>query len=189
MSTDQNQVIGISREEATSSHVDDLLKRQMSLRGEPGVTRDRGKKWYYQNWFVLMVVGALGAFIAGAIIEPFFDDHLYLQGAIAAVDGAEDQRLFAKVKIRGETIYVFSTTKEIEKDGSKRRADLDSLRVGDTLGLYVSYLEVKTGEEQLPVASFLVRSPAPQSEDAGKATLEQLQSQHRVSALLLFPLV
>ena len=37
-------VIRISREEATSSHVDDLLKRQMSLRGEPGVTRDCGRR-------------------------------------------------------------------------------------------------------------------------------------------------
>jgi hypothetical protein len=188
MSTDQNEVIRISREEATSSHVDDLLKRQMSLLGEPGVTRDRGKKWYYQNWLVLMVVGALGAFIAWAIIEPFYDDHLYLQGAITAVDAGE-QELFAKVKILGETIYVFSTSREIEKDGSKHRVDLDSLRVGDTVGLYIRYVEAKTGEERVPVASFLVRSPPPQSENAARATLEQLQSQHRVSGLLLFPLV
>ena len=189
MSTDQNEVIRISKEEATSSHVDDLLKRQMSLRGEPGVTRDRGKRWYYQNWFVLTVVGALGAFIAWAIIEPFFDDHLYLQGAIAAVDADGDQGLFAKVKIRGETIFVLSTTKEIEKDGSKHRVDLDSLRVGEVVGAYVSYVEVKGQTEGLPVASFLVRSPAPQSGDAAKATLDKLQAQHRVSSLLLFPLV
>src|SRR5689334_3815079 len=114
MNTDQqSEVIRISKEEATSSHVDDLLKRQMSLRGEPGVTRDRGKKWYYQNWFVLMLAGALGAFIAWAIIEPFFDDHLYLQGAIEGIDVDRDQGLFAKVKIRTETIYLLSTTREI----------------------------------------------------------------------------
>src|ERR1022692_5339125 len=83
MSTDpQGDVIRISKEEASSSHVDDLLKRQMSLRGERGVTRDRGRKWYYQNWFVLMVVATLGALTAWAIIEPFFDDLLYFQGVI-----------------------------------------------------------------------------------------------------------
>ena len=43
-------------------------------------------------------------------------------------------------------------------------------------------------EEGIPVASFLVRSPSP-SADSGKVTLEQLQSEERVSALLLFPLV
>ena len=59
-------VIRITREEATSSHVDDLLKRQMSLRGEPGVTRERGRKWYYQTWLVLMIVGALGAALHAA---------------------------------------------------------------------------------------------------------------------------
>ena len=189
MSTDQNEVIRISKEEATSSHVDDLLKRQMSLRGEPGVTRDRGKKWYYQNWLVLMVVGAVGAFTAWAMIEPFFDDHLYLQGAIAAVDVDTDQGLFAKLKIRGETVYVLSTTKEIAKDGGKHRVDLDSLRVGEVVGAYVSYVEAKGQTERLPVASFLVRSPAARSGNAAKATLEQLQEQHRISSLLLFPMV
>src|SRR6266511_3548651 len=190
MSTDQHgEVIRISKEEATCSHVDDLLKRQMSLRGEPGVTRDRGKKWYYQNWLVLMVVGELGAFTAWAIIEPFFDDHLYLQGAITGIDVDRDQGLFAKVKIRGETIYVLSTTREIEKDGKKHRLDPDSLRVGESIGVYVSYVEAKGQTEGLPVASFIVRSPPAQSGDAAKVTLEQLQGQHRVSALLLFPLV
>src|SRR6266481_2708261 len=149
-------LIRITKEEATSSHVDDLLKRQMSLRGEPGVTRDRGKRWYYQNWFVLMVVGALGAFTAWAIIEPFFDDHLYFAGAIAAIDVDRDQGLVAEVKMRGETIYVLSSTREIEKGGTKRRVDLDSLRVGEVVGFYVSYLEAKSQEERLPVASFLV---------------------------------
>jgi hypothetical protein len=189
MNTDQNEVILISKEEATSSHVDDLLKRQMSLRGEPGVTRDRGKKWYYQNWLVLMVVGAIGAFTAWAVIEPFFDDHLYLQGVIAAIDVDRDQGLFANVKIRGETIYVFPKAKVIEKDGSKHRVDLDSLRVGDVIGAYVSYVKAEGQSEWLPVASFLVRSPAAQSGDAAKATLEQLQAKNRVSSLLLFPLV
>jgi hypothetical protein len=189
MDTDRNEIIRISREEATSSHVDDLLKRQMSMRGEPGVTRDRGKKWYYQNWFVLTLVGALGAFIAWAIIEPFFDDHLYLQGTIDAVDTYSDQGFLAKVKIRGETIYVLSTTREIDKDGSKHRVDLDSLRAGEVVGAYLSYVEIKDQTEGLPMASFLVRSPELKAGSATKASLEKLQSQHRVSSLLLFPLV
>lgn len=186
MSNDQGGLIRISKEEATSSHVDDLLKRQMSLRGEPGVTRDRGRKWYYQTWFVLMIVGMLGALTAWAIIEPLFDDHLYFQGAISAIDNSEDG--VVGVKIKGETIYIFSSTKEILSDGSKPRVDLDSLRVGDTVGFYVSYIEGKHLEEGIPVATFLVRSPSP-SADSGKMTLEQLQSKERLYGLLLFPLV
>jgi hypothetical protein len=71
-----NGVIRITREEAIDPHVDDMLKRQMSLRGEPGVTRDRGRKWFYQNWFIFMLVGTLGALAAWAILEPVFDDML-----------------------------------------------------------------------------------------------------------------
>src|SRR5258707_13118451 len=78
-------IIRISREEATSSHVDDLLKRQMSLRGEPGVTREQGRRWYYQNWFVFMVVGTLAAVAAWAILEPIFADMLYLQGPVEEI--------------------------------------------------------------------------------------------------------
>src|SRR3954466_323449 len=82
-----DNVIRITREEATSSHVDDLLKRQMSLRGDPGVTRDRSsRRWYYQNWFLLMMVGAFGAFVVWAAIEPFMEDMFYLQGPITAID-------------------------------------------------------------------------------------------------------
>ena len=82
MNSNPDGPIRITKEEATSSHVDDLLKRQMSLRGEPGVTRDRGRAWYYQTWFVLMIVGMFGAIIAWAIIEPYFSDRLYFQGTV-----------------------------------------------------------------------------------------------------------
>src|SRR5437764_14124031 len=78
--------ITITKEEATSSQVDDFLKRQMSMRGDPGVTRDRSRKWYYQSWVVFMIVGAIGAFSAWAIIEPIFDDMTYIQGPITDID-------------------------------------------------------------------------------------------------------
>jgi hypothetical protein len=42
--------------------VDDLLNRQASLRGEQGMTANRKRKWYYQNWFVFMLAGLLVVF-------------------------------------------------------------------------------------------------------------------------------
>src|SRR5882757_59356 len=113
MNSNPDGPILITKEEATSSHVDDLLKRQMSLRGEPGVTRDRGRVWYYQTWFVLMIVGMLGAVMAWAIIEPYFDDLLYFEGAVTSVrlDGDQEAHMrrgsgfsVAVLTIRGETI-------------------------------------------------------------------------------------
>ena len=81
-----DNVIRITREEANSAHVDDLLKRQMSLEGSPQVTRGVGRRWYYQNWFVLMIVGGAAAFGAWALLEPFYDDAQYIQGTIDSID-------------------------------------------------------------------------------------------------------
>ena len=134
----KEEIIRITRDEATSGHVDDLLKRQMSLRGDPGVTRDRGRKWYYQNWFVFLFVGGVAAFAAWAIIEPFFDDMLYFQGEVEKVNlldstpGLDTKDLdarqlldlgFGSVVIKGERIFLFKGTKEIRADGSKAPLD------------------------------------------------------------------
>ena len=56
-----NSTIRITPEELASEHVDDLLKRQASLRGEGGITRSSKGKWYYQNWFIFTIVGMLAA--------------------------------------------------------------------------------------------------------------------------------
>ena len=50
-----------------------------------GITRGR-RAWFYQNWFVFMVVGTLAAFAAWASLEPFFSDTQYLQGPIEGVN-------------------------------------------------------------------------------------------------------
>ena len=66
---DPNTTICITETEAHSSHVDDLLRRQASLRGEPGI-RDSGRKWYYQNWFILMFAGLIAAVAGSALSNP-----------------------------------------------------------------------------------------------------------------------
>ena len=78
----QHDVLRITRDEAYSEHVEDLLKRQMSLRGEGGIARDRKGRWYYQNWFIFMVAGILGSLAGWALLEPYFDDNYYIQGPI-----------------------------------------------------------------------------------------------------------
>src|SRR5689334_23295514 len=70
MSDNPDGIIHISSDDVSSAHVDDMLKRQMSMRGDPGVSRDHNRAWYYQNWFVLAVVGMFGAIAAWGILEP-----------------------------------------------------------------------------------------------------------------------
>jgi hypothetical protein len=199
---DTDRTIHISREEALSGHVEDMLKRQMSLRGDPGVTRDRQRNWFYQNWFVFALVGALGALIAWAIMEPFFDDLLYLQGVIAATDQSptlsernssdDDEfemtsRIVGTITIKDEKILLTHSTKEILPDGSYVRIKPGDLKVGDTVGVYVEY--VRNRQRSLAVAGFVVQSPPPQSPARAKLSLDQLQSRETAVGLLLFPLV
>ena len=199
----KEEIIRITRDEATSGHVDDLLKRQMSLRGDPGVTRDRGRKWYYQNWFVFLFVGGVAAFAAWAIIEPFFDDMLYFQGEVEKVNlldstpGLDTKDLdarklldlgFGSVVIRGERIFLFKGTKEIRPDGSKAPLDRTTIKRGETLGVHVHYQATEKGEPVI-VAGFVSRSPRPQSPTDAALTLPNLATRSHAAALLLFPLV
>src|SRR5712692_3556005 len=197
-----DSVIRITKEEATSSHVDDLLKRQMSLRGDPGVTRDRGRRWYYQGWLILGIVGTLGALLAWAIIEPFFDDLLYLQGPITALDLSsdlprqltEDQEKLDRrfpiggtVTLSGEQIFMLHSAKLISADGTRQRLALDGLKVGDSIGVYVEYLS--GSDRSLALGKFVVRSPGPQSPSRAKMTLDHLHARKQAAGLLFFAIV
>jgi hypothetical protein len=195
-------VIRISKEETTSGHVDDMLKRQMSLRGEPGVTRDHGRKWYYQTWFVFMIVGALGAIAAWAVIEPYFEDLLYFQGPISAINPEDElspafkrnergDRLrhatVGSVTIKSEKVFLLKSTREILPDDSRRSLNFESLKTGETVGVYVEYYPML--EENAAVCFFLKRSPQRQSPARATLTLDKLHNRAQAAGMLLFPLV
>jgi hypothetical protein len=199
---DSETLIRITKEEATSGHVDDLLRRQMSLRGDPGVTRDRGRRWYFQSWLIFGLAGGLGAFLAWAILEPYFDDMLYIQGPITSLDLSMglptrlternenlDLRMpiAGSLTINGERIFMLRKAKVIEPDGSQKKLAWDSLRMGEVAGVYVEYLRGR--EENLALGAFIVRSPPAQSPARAKMTLEHLHARSQAAGLLLFSVV
>jgi len=194
-------VIRISKEEALDPHVDDMLKRQLSLRGEPGVMRERGRKWYYQNWLIFSLVGMLGAVGAWAILEPSFDDMPYIQGAITKFDTEDkfpeldlkevppelDVAVVGSVTINEQKIYLPRGLKEYHDDGKHPRVDFSTLREGDVVGLYVEY---ESGQDfDLAVAQFLVPNPPPQPAKKASKTLEQMSSRSHAIGLVLFSVV
>jgi hypothetical protein len=197
-----DEVIRISKKEANSPHVDDLLKRQMSLRGDLGITRSHKRCWYYQNWFVFMVVGALAGIAGWAIIEPFFDDHQYFQGKIEKVD--VNERMPSRftfgdmyidlsfpgrgyIIIKGQKIWLLEQVKEIRPDGTNVKLDTASLQPGREVGVYVEYLEANRGG--IAVCLFVDLSPAPQPPSKASMTISQLAARTNASGMLLFPVV
>ena len=201
------EIIRITSEEAASTHVDDLLKRQMSLRGESGVTRDRRRTWFYQNWFVFMLVGCVAAIGAWALIEPFFDDMQYWQGTVEMVNAKDaimpfvlkkEKELSANlfegdgsITVRGQKIFFLPRSKELRADGSNVPLDLSTIKKGDTVGVHVSIQPIEQDPERrlLVAGSFLVRAPGPQKPTDAALTLEQLASRTQAAAMLLFPIV
>jgi len=194
----RNELIQITSEEAKSSHVDDLLKRQMAMRGESGVTRDRAQTWYLQNWFVFMVVGALAALGVWTITEPFFDDMHYLQGEIEQVNLSEpfsvkgmDLREVEEVKgsftLAKQKIWLDSALKELQDGQGAGKFDVNTLKQGQKAGVYLAYEQV--GEEGVALARFLVRDPPPRKDSKSALTLAQLSRRSSIAGMLLFPLM
>ena len=198
----QGSVIRITLEEANSDHVGDLIKRQMSLRGETGITRDVRRPWFYQNWFVFMVAGLLAAVAAWAIINPFFKDLEYVQGKVEMLDTADlpsrtlgegdnalklRARPSAWIQINGDKILVLSDTTNLLPGGKKGMVHIDDIHEGQTLGVYVEYHEI-AGQE-ISLARFLDLTPKPLPPTAEKMTLSRMHARSQAAAMLVFPLV
>jgi hypothetical protein len=194
--------IQITHDEAMSSHVDDLLQRQRGLRGESPLARDHGRRWYYQNWFVLMIVGGAAAFGAWALLEPFFDDYQYIQGTIDNINPNDVPGQIAlggnqffeirlpirgSLSLKGQEIWIYDELLEVHPDGSMTPLDPGELRVGQQLGLYVQYEAV--GPNGVAIAVYAVRDPQPQSPERAAMSLGQLESRTTAAAMLLFAVV
>lgn len=196
---DNETTIRITRDDATSREVDDFLKRQMSLRGDSGVTRNEARHWMYQSWFIFMIVGGLGALTAWAIQEPFFDDMPYTQGKVEVVDAGfvKDPadgdlvlpQLSALLRVNGEVILVTTVTRELLPGRSSQPLNVSTLKAGDVAGFYLEdeVLPQPDGTEAF-AAMFVVREPllSPTS------TIDSLRTQvARQGALgiVIFPLV
>ena len=186
--------IRITRDEALSRRVDDLLQRQRNLRGERGVLTDRRPPWYLRNWLVLSLAGLLGAVLAWALLEPRFDDVPYVQGRAERVEaapfnqelGGEKGHFQGKLTLNGTVILIPYEAARLEEDGTRHAFDLASLTPGTEVGVYAEYVDARpTG---MGVARFLVVPPPPATAKSG-LTLETLSQRSEIAGFVLFPLV
>ena len=197
---ESQDVIRITPDDAKSSHVDDLLRRQASLRGERGIARDRTRRWYYQNWFIFMVAGTLAAFAAYALLRPAFDEHFYFSGTVNSIDDIprmplqikeEGQEVelplgsFVEANVGGHTVVFAGLTRWRQPDGKYRAFKLTDLNAGDQLGVYVDPIATEEDNER-SLARFVVPNP---KRISGNVSLSHMARLHLIASLLLFPTI
>ncbi|HVR41630.1 MAG TPA: FHA domain-containing protein [Thermoanaerobaculia bacterium] len=195
--TPGDEPIVITKDEANSRHVDDLIKRQMSLRGE-GITTEPVRRWYYQNWLLFMFVGALFALGAWLLLEPMFDDFHITQGKIEAINLDEalppipadefgDVSGQGWITVRGQKVWLFPVVEGMQKGRAGGVINPASLRVGQEVSVLTRYYS--GGREDIAIAHYI--DPHPPVPARGKA-LKPLRDQSQTTNtahLLWFPTV
>ena len=193
--------IVITRDEANSRHVDDLLQRQMALRGETIFAAAPDKKWYYKNWLVFAIVGTIAAIGAWALLEPAFQDAFYLQGKIESMNLEEtlspqaadaapvDSAVYGQgwIVIRGQHVWLAPGLRQTKGKEIVGFFDPNELTVGREVGVFTEYFEGP--RNAIAIAGFI--DPAPPTPATGKA-IEPLREQsksHETAGLLMFATV
>lgn len=193
--------IVITRDEANSRHVDDLLQRQMALRGEAMFASVPEKRWYFRNWLLFGIVGMVAAIGAWAILEPAFQDVFYLQGKIEALNLEEtlspqaaeaapvENQIYGKgwIVVRGQRIWLAPGIRRTEGTRIAGFYDPGELTAGREVGAFTQYFE--GGRNDVAIASFI--DPSPATPAAGRAVqpLREQSRSHHTAALLMFATV
>jgi hypothetical protein len=185
--TPETGTIRITAADASSSHVDDLLKRQASLRGEGGISRDTGKKWYLQNWFVLLIAGTVAAFLGWAMIEPIFDDMVYVEGNVTeAHPGGPTPQILGDIVLGNRHYFVVDQTRVKGEGGKWVKLDLEQVKAGDRIGIYAEKVDDGGPEGDLAVAGYIV----PNAPVTGVGSdFDEESKKKMIGAILLFPVV
>lgn len=190
-------LIKLTRDELMGRHVDELLQRQLNLRGEKGLV-ERKRRWYYQNWFIFMMVGCIAAILAWAVMEPYFDDVYYLQGEIQELTffdspGAAEQPVIpgfivtGRLRIGNDNIFLFSGTGTVENGIQKNIFSRGRLRVNQEIGVYVEYPEDEN--YHFPLAVYVNFELDPDPPEKASMSLARHNSRNTIAGFLLFPLV
>ncbi len=193
--------IRITKEDAFDPHVDSMLKRQMSLRGETGIARDRSKKWYYSNWFVFMIAGAVAAFIAWAILEPYIGDTHYVQGPVEEMDLNDSTKeiqvtdkagvsflapVHGWIRVHNEKIWL--TERSRYRDAKGKSAPLaDQLAQGANVGVYAWYFS--GGESPVALVAVAEQDPPKQKASEAAFSLRQLEERSHLVSQFFFALI
>ncbi len=139
MSDGDGDKIVIGHDDLADPRVDEVLSQQLSFgMGAPReAVADRETSLLHRPWFALMLAGALGAFLAWALLEPFFDDGVTFRGRVTRVAPDEGASLGPAGQVRGVaevaniTVWTLEGRRPVERAGE--RLGVEALREGDVV--------------------------------------------------------
>ena len=196
MSELERKSIVITHEDLRDPKIDEIIETERSY--GPRVTEPLEQKrrfnFFYASWFYLMLAGAIGAFAAWAIIEPYFSDGVTFTGRIESVEpGAtpsdfyvKTYKLWGRIRVGSTNVYlVEGPTRLADEQGNLLPpSSYDILQPGKVVRV--------TGEVAPDSTSFLGTiiwlQPDSAKVDEG-INLSALSLQQLLAGFSLFPLV
>ncbi|MHC4607749.1 MAG: FHA domain-containing protein [Planctomycetota bacterium] len=176
-----------------TSDVEADLQRQLSfgMGTADALVPQKPPGLLHKSWFTLMLAGALGAFLAWAIIEPFFEDLMWIKGNVRSVDPnvsimfEQDIGAVGEMNVSGNTVVVLEQTWIAERAKPDDRLPFSHVHEGVVVEVGG---EVIGGVQDAMIATHLFLHP----NDAAEYDRENLASLGRgqtVWNIVVFPFV
>jgi FHA domain len=179
--------IVISHKELQDAAIDERLAQQRNVGPaalQPMEEKD-GLQFIYSNWFYLMLAGALGAFLAWAVMEPYVEDGVLFTGRVEQVDSENMAPGLRRIIVSGIPVLVAMNETEIRSQAKSQVGyTVDDLRVDSVVKVFGETVDGIPG-----VVAAAVRIEQPATLVTPNLSLTQLQSGRNAAAFLLFPCV
>jgi len=170
----------IQPQDLLDPRVDEQIARQLSfgMAAAPPRTADAPTSLLQRPWFALMLAGAIGALVGWAIIEPFFEDGVRLQGTTAHFQRAGDVEDTAFLEVGGVKVWVPAQARVQAVAGAEAKLQ-DGLRV-EVRGQQAAKSPVIVAYE----VRVLGKATAPEMVE-----MKNLFLRNRLIASIVFPLI
>ena len=188
--------IVITKDDLRDPKIDEIIETERSYgpRTPEPVAEKKRLGFIYASWFYLMLAGAIGAFAAWALLEPYFNDGLTFTGRIERVEPGvtggfylkDGSTIWGRVRVAGTDVYL--------ANGPTRMADLQGKLMPPS-----AFDQLQPGQiirvmgEVAPDNTSLLAAVVWQQPDntpvVERANLSSLALEQTLSGFALFPLV
>lgn len=184
----------VTKQDLQNPAIDRALRAdRAAMPAEPDFEANGRAGFLYTTWFYLLLAGALGAFIAWAIVEPGFTDELEFAGVVKAVEPTETPKDFylpnmtmtGRVTVAGVNVYaVDGLTKILDEKGSPLPNGIAGFSVGDAAD--VEGASAPDGKSMIAIQ--IARRSGPY-DGPSTVSLRLVEAAHTFWSFALFPFV